>query len=106
EINDEACASTLYILPHSLLIVMEFIIAGNGMSEKSPLSIRITVENERVMVRHVFQPKKMMIAHMESQMNNLKERYSELLQELNIEQDTERNERLIKLPLIHAPQKG
>lgn len=68
----------LFILPHTLLVLMEYIIGSNTMSSKKPLHIEVTVTPKALFIRHSLQPKDLQTAHLLDQYNSLKSRYADM----------------------------
>jgi two-component system, LytTR family, sensor kinase len=64
--------------PHSLMIVLEYIIANNAMSSAKPLQITISLEGGHVVIRYNAAPKAQIESTSAQQLHALKERYQNL----------------------------
>jgi sensor histidine kinase YesM len=67
------------ILPHVMMITLEYIVANNAMSAAKPLNIHIYVEADRLIVRYCCQPKAQIEKTSERQLIHLQERYQFLV---------------------------
>lgn len=68
----------LYMLPHSFLIILEYIIGSNTMSISQPLNIIIETRQKTLLIQYNHQPKEIINRHLEIQFNRLQQRYLEM----------------------------
>ncbi len=103
--NIQCDAQKLFLLPHTLLIIFEYIIGSNSMSLKKPLWIDVVAGGHVLLLRYSMQPKALQTMHLYDQFISLKNHYSELRK--NIEETTDELTQLktIKIPLLHANEK-
>ena len=66
-------SSGYFLPPHSFMLLVETIIAGNTMSASRPLLIHFKKENDRVLVEYSYQPKPLLREDEEKRINELKQ---------------------------------
>ncbi len=74
----------LYILPHSFLIIQEYIIGSNTMSASQPLNIIIEIRQKTLLIEYNHQPKAIINRHLQIQFNSLQQRYREMNKKITI----------------------
>ncbi|HRF25782.1 MAG TPA: histidine kinase [Ferruginibacter sp.] len=100
QIHIKQSADVLYIIPHSLLIVLEYILGTCSMSAQKPLRINIELNGRFMLVRYSLQQKPLSARHLEEQFNNLVQRYTDLGLTI-VQQTDEINElNIIRIPLV------
>ena len=91
-----------FILPHTLLIVLEEIIGGNAMSSAKPLKIIISVKNRFLFIRYSNQAKELQKDKTGNQFTALMENYRQISKEISILEDDYFQQKTIRIPLITA----
>lgn len=74
----------LYILPHSILVVLEYITGTNMMSAANPLEIVIRIKQKTLLFQFNHQEKAIVNRHLEMQFSNLQQRYAEMGKRMTI----------------------
>lgn len=103
--NIQNDAQKLFLLPHTLLIILEYIIGSNSMSLKKPLCIDVVAGGHVLLLRHSMQPKALQTMHLYDQFTSLKSHYSELKKDIEETTDELTRIKTIKIPLLHANEK-
>lgn len=100
ENNINPAADAPFIVPHSLLIILEYILGTCSMSAQKPLQISIDLKGSYLLVQYNHQQKPLSSAYLEEQFKNLVQRYADLGL-LVIQQSDEINQlNIIRIPLV------
>lgn len=78
---------SLYILPHSFLIILEYIIGSNTMSTRHPLQISVEIRQNKLLFQFKQQTKDLINQHLSIQFASLQERYREMNKKITILND-------------------
>lgn len=89
-----------YLLPHTLLVILEYIIGSNSMSSANPLKIIISNNNQFLFFRFRQNQKILQQVQVQEQFKNLRERYRESGHEITISKDDFLQQISIMIPLI------
>lgn len=89
-----------YLLPHTFLVVLEYIIGSNSMSASNPLTIEISFKNSFLFFRYVQQIKALQHAQLKEQFASLQNSYRQSGNEITITQDDFLQQQSIRIPLI------
>jgi hypothetical protein len=98
--EDNANTSGSYLLPHTFLIILEFIIGGNSISESSPLSIHICTRNQLLLIKYGVKPKVLQTVQLLDSFNSLCSHYHQLGKEITITMDEFQQQKIIIIPLL------
>lgn len=90
----------LYLLPHTMLIIMEYLIGSNTMSSAKPLLININIHNTALQIRHSYQPKSLPNLHLQEQLNSLLNNYQQMNKKITISRDENSLQQLISIPFL------
>ncbi|GAB2829831.1 LytS family sensor histidine kinase [Ferruginibacter profundus] len=96
----EVLNEPLYMLPHSFLIILEYIIGSNTMSVNQPLKIVIEIQRKTLLVHFNQQPKGIINKHLEQQFSSLQQRYQEMNTKISIVKDDLSQQQTITVQLI------
>ena len=77
----------VYLLPHSFLIILEYIIATQSMSVTKPLMIEIAQKNNYLFIRHNLSPKDTANVPLQTQWHELQKNYGLLGKKATVETD-------------------
>ena len=88
---------TASVIPYTLILIIEHLIAGNKMSTSRPLIVNIEVDNDRLNIRHTHSPKSNLKVN--QQLLILQERYEQLSSK-KIEISRAADEQCISIPLL------
>jgi LytS/YehU family sensor histidine kinase len=102
EKEDSFASENYFLLPHTLLIVLEEIIGNNTMSFSRPLKIVVTIKNRFLFIRYSNQPKEIQKDKTENQFSALLENYRHISKEISILEDDYFQQKTIRIPLITA----
>jgi sensor histidine kinase YesM len=89
-----------YLLPHTFLVVLEYIIGNNTMSASNPLTIEISFKNSFLFFRYVQQKKPLQHAQLKEQFASLDNSYRQSGNEITITKDDFLQQQSIRIPLI------
>jgi two-component system, LytTR family, sensor kinase len=89
-----------YLLPHTFLVVLEYIIGSNSMSASKPLTIEISFKNSFLFFRYVQQIKALQHSQLKEQFASLQNSYRQSGKEITITQDDFLLQQSIRIPLI------
>lgn len=89
-----------FILPHSFLIVLEYIIGSSIMSIHEPLHIEILIKQKNLYFRYNHQPKQIINQQLLQQLNSLQMHYTELSNKMELISDDYAQQQIIKIPLF------
>ncbi len=92
--------NNLFLLPHTMLIVFEYIIGSNTMSAAKPLQVEITVKNNFLLIRYSHQPKELPAKHLLDQFKSLLENYNRVNKEILVSIDEFSQQQIIRIPLL------
>lgn len=100
--NDVYCDTCKFMIPPlALQIVVENAIKHNKLDAENPLTIELSVEDDKLVVKNNLQPKKLEVVSSKTGLSNIKKRFAFLsdreLDVLNIESHF-----IVKLPLIET----
>ncbi len=87
-IDIDATPQGLYLLPHSFLIILEYIIATNSMSAAKPLHIEIDRKNDLLLIRHNLAPKSSTGTQLQNQWYELQKNYQLFSKAITVETDS------------------
>ena len=90
----------MFLLPHSFLIILEYIIATNSMSATHPLKIEINVKNKAVLIKHTLAQKNAVNQGIVAQMEGLTKGYTSMGKVLVLNTDEFMQEAVYKIPLL------
>lgn len=94
--------NNLFLLPHTMLIIFEFIIASNTMSATKPLIVDVALKNNYLLIRYSNQPKELPTAHLQDQFASLLYNYHQANKEITLFSDEFSQQQIIRIPLITA----
>lgn len=89
-----------YLLPHTFLVVVEYIIGSNSMSAAKPLKIDISINNQYLFFRFGQQSKTLQHKQLLEQFTSLQNNYQQSGKEITISQDDFSQQVSIRIPLI------
>ncbi len=89
-----------YLLPHTFLIILEYILGTNTMSLAKPLTIEINCNNQFLLFRYTLQSKTLQHRQLMEQFQSLQNSYRDSGSEIFITTDEFLQQVLIKIPLI------
>jgi LytS/YehU family sensor histidine kinase len=90
----------LFLLPHTMLIVFEFIIGSNTMSRAKPLLIEVILKNNFLLIRNSNQSKELPALHLREQFAALLNNYKQANKEISLSTDEFTQQQIIRIPLI------
>lgn len=93
-------ADNLFLLPHTMLIIFEYIISGNTMSAVKPLLVEVTIKNNFLLIRYSHQPKDLSTLHIQKQFSSLLDNYQQADKEVALSSDEFSQLKIIKIPLL------
>ncbi len=96
----------LLMPPHTLMILLEHIIAGSRMSVAEPLTIELYLEGKTLVIRHDFRPRPVLTGSASSRLYALRERYRVLGGPAPLSLLQKGDTQIISVPLFdpaHAP---
>ncbi len=94
-------SANYFLLPHTLLIILEEIIGSNTMSSAKPLKITITVKNRFLFIRFSNQQRELP-SKQQNQFHALLKSYAHISKEVTILEDEFLQQKTIRIPLIVA----
>ena len=89
-----------YLLPHTFLVILEYIIGSNSMSAAAPIKIDIVSNNQFLFIRYINQSKALQHAQLLEQFESLQGSYRQSANEIIISQDDFLQQVSIRIPLI------
>ncbi len=90
----------LYVLPHTLLIVLEYVIGSSSMSATKPLYIKLLLKGKNLLIHYSLQPKETIFSHLQQQFNGLLQKYHQMGKEVTTITDELKQEQIIRIPLL------
>jgi hypothetical protein len=97
--NDEP--ANVYLLPHTFLIVIEYILATNNISLTHPLAIDVKIENGYLLIRHKLAHKISATVNMEVPQRELQKSYQRMGKQFATQTDEFEQTVLYKISLIN-----
>lgn len=89
-----------FLLPHTFLVVLEYIIGTNSMSAEKPLQIDINIAHQSLFFRYAAQPKTLQHPQLLEQLESLQNSYLVAGNKITISQDDFLQQVSIRIPLI------
>lgn len=89
-----------YLLPHTFLVVVEYIIGSNSMAAAKPLKIDININNQYLFFRYGQQSKTLQHKQLLEQFTSLQNNYRQAGNEIIISKDDFTQQVTIRIPLI------
>lgn len=90
--------------PLTLQMMVEHIVAQQTISRSQPLIISVSVENDRLLIRHNWQPKHT-ADHNDRALENIRKKFT-LLRSANVVVTQNEGSQCITIPLTHSPVKA
>lgn len=100
QVNINRVASKAFLIPHSLLIAMEYVVSNNSMSASKPLQIDITEKEHCLELSYRGNPKASIQQSSMEQLQHLQERYSSVLATASIMPVQQKQLTIIQFPFI------
>lgn len=90
-----------HIVPLSIQMLVENAIKHNIVSTQKPLEIIISQQNEEITVSNNYQPKEIIEESNKSGLENIRQRYSFLKNDLRVEWGVTENKFIVRLPILN-----
>lgn len=90
----------VFLLPHSFLIILEYIIATNSMSAVKPLNIEIIQQNDQLLIRHNPDHKSATGDQLKSRWDELQKNYRLFGKTVVVETEAVTQMAIYKIPLL------
>lgn len=90
----------LFLLPHTLLIVMEYILGSEAMSEQVPLVLELSYTEDHLLIRYSHRPKTGIQPAMANRWQQLQQQYKSVGLSVMMHQDVFSKQKSIHIPLL------
>lgn len=100
ELQTSADNKSLFLPPHTIMILLEHIISRSKMSVATPLIIHLSIEQQHLIVSHTLQDRPALAQEPNNRIHILQERYDALGKDAALQSYVEKNRQYYSIPLF------